>query len=381
MGTRPAWLAAIFRFSGMGRRLGPAALAGLTFAAVPTAGHASTAPSREDEATDDLYGGQVSPTQDTTPKAEPKPKSEPKEAPAAKEPPEPTDEPQASTDASAPDPAAPTSSKAPGSDVRIAADDRDDDASDEPVTPSEGSDAPSPDADETRRENTGRSLSHHRKGSLSVMPGWGFSAIVPYQKRIFCGEFSDDPGSSTKRKSFCTMGSPWFIEFTGGYGVHPRLDVVLGVRLNVQKRDYRCRGDEIDSCKGLFNDSLAVGLAPGIRAWISDPERMFKIGGAVDFIWLHESFSGYRRRDRCEGRDDVVNGPCPVEEPVEGYDGSRADERRISDDDIGFRIGPVLQVDPHPNVGIFLMPAARMGLLRWFEFSFDIALGVQARFP
>jgi hypothetical protein len=354
--------------------LGAAVVAGVAFALVSMTSSANMAPSREDEATDELYGGQQAPRE--APAKDVPAQEPPTEAPAPTDPP--AVQPEPTTGRA--DDVKPTSSKAPTSDSALGPKDSDEvggeEASDDRV------ETPSPEPDDAPpRDPARRSLSHHRQGSLTIMPGWGFSAIVPYQKRVFCGEFSDDPGSSTKRKSFCTMGSPWFIEFTGGYGVHPRLDVVLGVRLHVQKRDYRCRGDEIDSCKGLFNDSLAVGLAPGIRAWISDPERMFKIGGAVDFVWLHERFSGYRARARCEGRDDFVNGPCPVEEPLEGYEGSRDDETRIGDDDIGFRIGPVIQVDPHPNFGIFLMPAARMGLLRWFEFSFDIALGVQARFP
>ena len=342
----------------------------LAAAALAIPDGASAAPSREDEATDALYGNTSS--DDEAPREAP-PKEEPRVIDERPSEPKPTAEPRTVE-------SGPTSSRAPGSDRPI-----------ESAAPSEPEPEPEPAATEPTsareegdapRASTPRGMSHYRQGSLSVMPGWGFSAIVPYQKRIFCGEFSDDPGSSTKRKSFCTMGTPWFIEFTAGYGIHPRIDLVLGVRVHVQKRDYRCRKDgEIDSCKGMFNDSLAVGLAPGIRAWISDPERIVKIGAAVDFIWLHESFRGYRRRGRCEGRNDTVNGPCPVEEPLEGYEAARSDEAGIGDDDIGFRLGPVLQVDPHRNIGIFLMPAARMGLLRWFEFSFDIALGVQARFP
>jgi hypothetical protein len=380
MGTRRAPLAQFLGFSGMSRDFGPAAGATLTVFVLLAAmmpDRASAAPSRDDEATDELFGGQTKPKKDEPTKQEKpaeKPTEKPSEAPAS----QPRSEPA--------EPVAPTSSKAPGSERSAEAGSADEeDASTEAPSSSTAPDEQPEPASEGQgqgRSTDPSSKSHYRQGSLSIMPGWGFSAIVPYQKRIFCGEFSDDPGSSTKRKSFCTMGSPWFLEFTGGYGVHPRVDVVLGVRLHVQKRDYRCRKEgELDTCKGMFNDSLAVGLAPGIRAWISDPERMFKIGGAVDFVWMHERYTGYRRRGRCQGPNDTVNGPCPVEEPIEGYDDARSDEASIRDDDIGFRLGPVFQLDPHRNVGIFLLPAARVGLLRWFEFSFDIALGVQARFP
>jgi hypothetical protein len=212
---------------------------------------------------------------------------------------------------------------------------------------------------------------------FSVSAGWGFAATVPYDDGVFCGEFSDDSGSDTRRKTLCTRAAPWFLEFTGGYGVHPRIDVLLGVRLAVQRRAFRCK-DENDpsSCSGLFNDSLAVGLMPGFRGWFSRPERMVKIGGEIDFVWLHESFRGYRDRAACTGPDDRQGGPCPL---AEGSIVAAEDD--IGDDDIGLKIGPVLQIDPHRNVGIILQPAARMGLLRWFEFAFELGLGVQARFP
>ncbi len=244
------------------------------------------------------------------------------------------------------------------------------DEPDEPAAPP----PPEEDDDETW---SGPSFSHHNQGSLTVAAGWGFGAVLPYVNDAFCGEFIDDPGSETKRKSFCTGAVPWFMEFTGGFGVHPRIDVVLGVRLNVQKREFKCKDDaDPETCKGLFNDSLAVGLTPGIRAWISRPERRVKIGGAVDFVWTHENFSGYRGRSRCTGPTDTVGGPCPVPEgPIV------AGEHDIKDDDIGVRLGPVLQIEPHRNVGIVLSPLARLGFLRWFEFSFDVSLGVQARFP
>ena len=226
-----------------------------------------------------------------------------------------------------------------------------------------------------------RNFSHHRLGSFAVSAGSGFQMVVPYSDGQFCGQFSTDPagldGTSGGRKALCTAGAPWFLDFTMGYGVLPRLDVVLTLRVNVSKRAWRCRDDgDPESCRGLFNDKVGIGLLPGVRAWLSKPERMFKIGAAVDFVWIYEDFAGYRQRPTCSGTEDA-EVICPL-----GREGQVvAAEGDVGNNDVGLRFGPVLQLDPHRNVGVFLLPSARMSFLRWFEAGFDIQLGVQARFP
>ncbi len=229
-----------------------------------------------------------------------------------------------------------------------------------------------------KRKKKKKDLSHYQTGSFAVSGGWGFYGIVPYDDGVFCGQFSGDPDSDTRRKSFCVhpRGVP-FLDFTLGYGAHPRLDIVLTMRLNLAKRAWKCKDDtDPDTCAGLFVDKLGFGLFPGIRGWISKPQDMFKLGAALDFMWMHENFAGYRNRPVCTGtqNQDVI---CPT-----GSEAAKSDaEKKVKNDDIGVRLGLVLQLDVHHNVGIFLMPTARMGFLRWFEFGIDVQLGVQARFP
>ena len=168
-----------------------------------------------------------------------------------------------------------------------------------------------------------------------------------------------------------------FLDITGGYGVHPRIDLLLTVRINLMRRDYVCkdRGDP-ESCAGLFVDKIGFGMFPGIRAYFSPPEALVKVGAALDFLWMHENFAGYRKRPTCTGTSgtEVI---CPLgrEAPK---DDSEAD---TGNDDVGLRLGLVVQADVHHNVGVFLMPAARMTFVRWFEFGLDIQAGIQTRFP
>ncbi|RMH00076.1 MAG: hypothetical protein D6705_01205 [Deltaproteobacteria bacterium] len=231
---------------------------------------------------------------------------------------------------------------------------------------------------ETRAPRAVHPRSHHRLGLLGVAAGWGYFGIVPYNDGQFCGQYSTDPGSDTGRKAFCTERRGMaFLDLTGGYGVHPRIDLLLTVRINLMKRDYVCKdaGDP-ETCSGLFVDKVGFGLFPGIRAYFSKPEALVKVGAAVDFLWMHENFAGYRGRPVCTGTSgtEVV---CPL-----GREAPKDDaERKTKDDDIGLRLGFLVQADVHHNVGVFLMPAARMTFLRWFEFGLDIQAGIQTRFP
>jgi len=229
-----------------------------------------------------------------------------------------------------------------------------------------------------------KSLSHKGTGMIGVAGGFGYGLRTAGDK--YCGEFSSDPGDADGRKAVCTGLAPAFLDLTLGYGAADRIDVVLGVRVNLQKRQYddsKCGG--ADTCtdgKGLFVDGRGIGILPGIRIWGSEPDKIFKLGGAVDFFYMYENFDGYRNRPL---------GPNNTEDPADRQ-ANRDDEAAVSDHFIGMRGGPIIQVDPHHNVGIFFIPAAVPGFrpkqadgkdrdAGWFELAFDLSLGIQARFP
>jgi len=234
------------------------------------------------------------------------------------------------------------------------------------------------DVEELGKKKKKKGLEHWKLGMVGVRAGWGLNLIVPYKDR-FCGEFSTEGDDEDGRKSVCSMANPWFLEFSAGYGAVKRMDVVLTYRLNLQPRDFTCKdSDDPTTCKGLYNEGLGMALGPGIRAWISKPHKLFKVGAAVDVLWTYEDFSGYRGRVACTGPDDPA-GPCPKEGGEEK--GKAETEGDVGNNDFGLRLGPVFQIDPHHNVGIVLQPWARMSFIRAFEIAFDITLGMQARFP
>jgi hypothetical protein len=225
---------------------------------------------------------------------------------------------------------------------------------------------------DVKEKKTG--LSHHKTGMLGVAVGAGWGMIITGDK--FCGEFSEDEGDSDNRKGLCTGMRPLALDITAGFGAAPRLDVVMTVRINLMKREYKfddCNSDvePCDKGKGLFNKSVGIGVMPGVRIWGKDNDKLFKVGGSIDFVYFYENFDGYRSRPRHPEEDaDPVN---------------ESEEKRVVDHSIGLRGGPVLQIDPHHNVGIYITPAVvpliHAGGPTWVEIGFEGSLGFQARFP
>lgn len=251
----------------------------------------------------------------------------------------------------------------------------------EPPPPVPGAEPPRASGrDETERGNgkkkKPKSRSHLKTGGISVAPGIGFGLRTAGDK--FCGQFSSDNSDQDGRRALCTGATPWVMDFTAMYGVFDRLDISLGLRLNLQPRSFRndeCPSDNpvCDRGQGLFNNTLGVGIMPGVRIWGGDVDKIVKMGGAIDFLYMYESFAGYRNRPLADEDDD-----------------SQPSEDGVGDHMLGLRAGPVLQIDPHHNVGIYLIPAAvpsfrpaRDGFdeAGWFEIAFEATLGVQGRFP
>lgn len=232
-----------------------------------------------------------------------------------------------------------------------------------------------------------KDLTHVKTGQLGAAIGVGYGLTTAGDK--FCGEFTDDPGDRDARKSICTSRTPVALDGMLGFGANQRIDIVIGVRVNLEKRDYdasKCTGDE--TCiegKGLFLNHRGIGVMPGVRLWGKDNNKVFKIGGAIDIMYMFERFDGYRDRQTLNDTNNMV-----IEDKGMTDEENLADEEKVSDHILGFRGGPILQVDPHHNVGIYFIPAAvpsfrpQQGNATdsgWFEIQFEASIGVQARFP
>ena len=221
---------------------------------------------------------------------------------------------------------------------------------------------------------TKKSLSHARTVTLGVAAGVGWGMTIAGD--LYCGEFSSSSSDSDGRKSICTDRTPGFLDLTLGVGAGPRIDVVFGLRLNLEKRDYDFSACDsgttpCDAGKGLFNDSIGLAFMPGVRLWGKDTHKVFKVGGAIDFMIKVEDFSGYRNR-----------ASNPDEDSDQDNDVAEAS---VGGNSMGLRGGPVIQIDPHHNWGIYIIPAVvpsvHIAGPGWFELGFEGSVGFQARFP
>ncbi|MEE9384835.1 MAG: hypothetical protein V3V08_15640 [Nannocystaceae bacterium] len=230
-----------------------------------------------------------------------------------------------------------------------------------------------------KQKKTPKNLSHARTAAVSAGFGMGYGLVTAGDK--YCGEFSAGSGDADGRKSLCTGATPPALEFAVAFGAHARVDVTLGVRFNLTPREYDaspCEGGSevcVDG-KGLFLTQRGFGILPGVRLWGADNGHVVKIGGGVDVFYMREDFGGYRERQ------------SPLEEKADNE--NKAAESAVGDSALGLRGGPVIQVDPHHNFGVYLMPAAVTtfrpsradgGQSGWFEIAFEATIGVQARFP
>ena len=231
-----------------------------------------------------------------------------------------------------------------------------------------------------KKEKTEKKLSHEKTGILGVAGGIGTSMITAGDK--FCGEFSDSPQDPDGRKPLCVGRTPFTLDALVGFGATDRIDIIVNVRINLEKRDYdNSKCDGADTCAegtGLFNNKLGIGVAPGLRIFGQGTDKIVKFGGVAQFMYMNESFAGYRSR---------LQGPMEMDDT----DTDNADdEDGVGDHFVGLRGGPVLQIDPHHNFGITLNPAMIPGFRPkrrqevdggWFEIGFEVALGLEARFP
>jgi hypothetical protein len=168
-------------------------------------------------------------------------------------------------------------------------------------------------------------INHFGQIGISIMPGTGYRELVPYRENIHCG---DRTGNINRR--VCTNVLPFFLDLQLAYGVHPRVDLIVDLRVGVQRDPIPGAGHQI-------------AVAPGIRYWVDQ-------GVALKFY---------------------VTGQIV-------YD--RTNYIEVSKNDIGLRNADGLMYDPIKNLGFFFQVGWTMGFSRWFRMDLDTGIGVQVRF-
>jgi hypothetical protein len=184
-------------------------------------------------------------------------------------------------------------------------------------------------ADSVDKDKDKAKYSHKGQFGISAQFGVGARAIFPYNDE-FCGTVSDQGQSEV-----CLGRSPVTLDVGLAYGVLGSLDVMLDLRLGVE-RDF---GVNIDDSGPRIR-----ALAPGVKAFFGED------GGGKFFSTLQL----------------VVD--------LSGYD--QADET-----DLGARNQNGFQFDLHETVGLMLWVGETVAWRRWLRFELDGGVGLQARFP
>ncbi len=168
---------------------------------------------------------------------------------------------------------------------------------------------------------------HRYQTGLSIMPGTGFRAIVPYEDHQACG---DSSGNDSKR--VCTHRSPFFIDLQLSFAPGRRVDIIADFRFSL-------------GTDPATKDSHQFAFAPGLRFWL-DQEVDVKFYTTLQMVY------------------DQTEYAAP-----------------IRSSDFGVRNANGLMYDPIRNVGFFVQLGETIGFLRWFRMELDLGVGVQLRFP
>lgn len=112
---------------------------------------------------------------------------------------------------------------------------------------------------------------HAGQVGLSLALPLGLRAIRPYDE-AYCG--SESPDTSTGFAPVCVGRAPMAFDLIASYGVLPALEVVLDVRIGLE-RDVGARPGE--------DGPRVFHLAPGVRAFYSDggDSKLFSTGQLV----------------------------------------------------------------------------------------------------
>jgi hypothetical protein len=172
---------------------------------------------------------------------------------------------------------------------------------------------------------------HQGKFGASARLALGVRGIATYDNDVYCGKM--DPEAEFGYASVCTGRTPMAFDLELGYGVKPTIELVLELRLGLEKDVGATPAGE---------GPRPFHIAPGARFFFSEAK------GAKLFVQPHLVFDF---ADYAEGNDFGVRG-------IEG-----------------------LWIDLHPKYGIYFFVAETLGFSRWLSAAFEGGVGFQGRYP
>jgi hypothetical protein len=177
-------------------------------------------------------------------------------------------------------------------------------------------------------------LDHHRQFAVGLQVPVGVRAIAPYD-----GEWCGVRGSNENENAeVCVGRTPASLDFELAYGIRPRLELLLELRVGLE-RDFGPSRDRDGEGPRLFRWS------PGVKFYFSEA-RVSRLFSTVQIAFDH---SGYRHSD--------------------------------VGTDVFFRNVNGLQFDLHPSYGLYLFVGEELAFRRWLWFGVEAGIGIQGRYP
>lgn len=172
---------------------------------------------------------------------------------------------------------------------------------------------------------------HKGQFGVSGRLALGVRGIATYENTVYCGK--TDPQAQYGFASVCTGRTPLALDIEPSYGLTPKIELVLELRIGLQRdfgRDQTSSGP------------LPFHISPGARFFFNDSK------GAKLFVQPQILFdlAGYER-----GNDFGVRG-------IEG-----------------------LWIDLHRAYGIYFYAGETLAFSRWLSASFEVGFGFQGRYP
>lgn len=179
-------------------------------------------------------------------------------------------------------------------------------------------------------------FSHHKQFQISARLPFGLRGIATYDED-YCGD--TDTSRPTGLARVCTGRSPQAIDFELGYGIKPKIDLLLELRLGIEQ-DF---GPTPVSDEG----PRALHLSPGGRFFFSQDRMKFFTTAQLVF-----DFAGY---------EDTAGKALGM--------------------DFGVRNVTGLWIDFSRSYGLYFFVGETATFARWLRFELEAGVGIQGRYP
>lgn len=212
---------------------------------------------------------------------------------------------------------------------------------DDKLAPAKGDESPAPTTSApapVKPEDTGPPPTFHKgQFGLSARLSMGAQAIATYDSKYYCGTV--DTTAANGNAPVCAHRSPVSLGFEASYGVARHAELVLELRIGLEKEFGPSPTGE--GPHPLF-------LAPGARFFFSEAKR-----------------------SRLFVQPEVVFDFTPFKDAAGNSRGN----------DFGFRGLEGFWIDLHKTYGMYAFVGETLEFVRWIDANFEAGVGFQGRYP